>query len=217
MTMEVIEREQTNESHLDVVAVKTIPLPAVTPEMFDALDAMPEGFSLQQAYLVFDAPGTTYRLLYVGMSEMYSPEQSKQIPLAVFMWRNPETRAIQRVVHAGDNLVKQLQNCPIMPSGTPIKVTFIGKEKANSGRTFNKFDVVVLNPTAAPIVVNPKPPQTPAQKWHKWASSTRATADNADDVRAGLKAAWSELGLSKPADVTTLQGAIDWLKDQTQN
>jgi hypothetical protein len=220
-TNDVIERDETMEgAHLDIVAVKSMPLPTVTPEMFDALERMPEGFSLQQAYLVFDVPGKSYRLLYVGLGEMWSPEQNKNIQTAMFMWRNPETKAIQRVIHAGDNLVKQLQNCPIMTNGTPVKVTFVGKEKANSGRFFNKFDVVVLNPNGTqPSATQPgqdePTTQTPAQKWHAWASKTRAHADNADDVRTNLKAAQDELKLTKPADVNTLQGAIDWLKTAT--
>ena len=217
--------EQTNNQTLDVVAVRDIETPVIDAAMFDQLNDMPEGFSLQSAYLKFESVGHVERAFFVGFTDMMSRNKANGMTqAAVFMWKDPQDGAIKRVINAGDNLVKQLQNLPFSGQPIPVKITFLGKKRANSGNDFNAFDVVVLGGVGNGSKSHSntagseagKPQWTPAQKWHKWASETRATADNADDVRGNLKAAWAELGLSKPADVTTLQGAIDWLKSQTQ-
>lgn len=223
--VELNEGEMMNDSTttnqttaLDTVTMREVETPVIDPAMFDRLNDMPEGFSLQSAYLKFDKQGQSERVFFVGFTEIVSRNKNSangMTPAAVFMWKDPADGAIKRVINAGDNLVKQLQNLPYNGQPIPVKVTYLGEKRAGSGNNFKAFDVVVLGaPTG-----DKKPtdqPKTARQLAHEWATKTRATVQNEREVREMLNAWIVDLGLTKPTGLT-MQGAVDWLKEQTAN
>jgi|GEM_PF-2670092 len=133
-------------AQLELVSMREIEMPTISPEMFDALPDMQEGFSLQSAYLKFENEGDKHRAFFVGWSEMRSPTKNENIPAAVFLWKDPETGSVKRVINAGDNLCKQLQNLPFQQGDSvPVEIRYLGLKKSNGGKNYKSFDVIVLN------------------------------------------------------------------------
>lgn len=111
------------------------------PDLSD--EAATPGFSLSpQYYEGFVNPGDKVRAVFNGHTIIRSNknvkpgEPSKEIETVVFQNRDGV------FLHSGANLVSQLRG---FPSGKPIQITYLGKEKTGSGNQINKFEVRVLN------------------------------------------------------------------------
>ena len=127
----------------------------IAPDQLPDLDEMEEGFSLQAKYVEFETPGTEMRGVFVGFTSMRS-QQGGSVPVANFQNKDGVW------VNAGANLVSQLQH---VPQGTPLKVTYRGKEDTKRGNKVKVFEVRILNPKPqperAPIPQMTLPPQPP--------------------------------------------------------
>ena len=111
------------------------------PDLSD--EAATPGFSLApQYYEGFIKPGDKVRAIFNGLTVIKSRKNikpgdpAKEIETVVFQNRDGV------FLHSGANLVSQLRG---FPSGKPIQITYIGKEKTGSGNEINKFEVRVLN------------------------------------------------------------------------
>lgn len=124
------------------------------PKQFDGLQFLPPdqipdltgataGFSLApQYYEGFVKDGDTVRAIFNGLTKVKSRlnvapnEPPREIDAIVFQ------NSDGVFLHSGANLVSQLRG---FPTGKPIQIKFLGKEKTNTGNNVNKFEVRVLN------------------------------------------------------------------------
>ncbi len=142
----------------ELVAVRDIPIPTIDPAAFDQLDAMPEGFSISSEYLEFEKVGESHRVFWVGMTTMWSSKQKKEIPAAVFLWRETPTSGPKKVINSGVNIVMQLEKTKFTGQPIPMQITYLGEKKAGTGWDFKAFEIVVLDGNRAPA------PRTDQQK-----------------------------------------------------
>lgn len=121
----------------------SLPQPIVIPQdQIPDVDGMEEGSSLQAQYMEFLNAGEVLRGVFVGFSTMNSKKKDDggapiQIPVAHIQNKNGI------FVNAGANLTSQLANCPV---GTPVQITYKGKEKTGSGMEVKVFEVKMLVP-----------------------------------------------------------------------
>lgn len=117
-----------------VVNVNRVPQ-LIAPDQLPDLDAMEQGFSLQAKYIEFEQVGTCERGVFLGFTQMIN-QQGVSIDVANFQNKQGVW------VNAGANLVSQLRN---VPEGTPLAVTYNGKEDTKRGNKVKVFDVRILN------------------------------------------------------------------------
>jgi hypothetical protein len=137
------EAEYLAEPASELVPVEKKPtLNFIPPTEVPDLDEMNEGMDIAPKYWEVEDKGAYMRGVLVGWSTLHS-QSGKDIPMAV--WQNREG------IHtsAAANLVMQLQN--IAP-GTPVQITYNGKEKTGNGFMVKKFTVRLLNPKPLPAM-----------------------------------------------------------------
>jgi hypothetical protein len=125
----------------ELLAPKAAPsgIEFLNPADFPNLDDAEEGISLETKYFEFNVPGLIVRAIFNGLGVMKkrnSVGNLEEIPAVYFQTKDGV------YLNGGDNLVNQLQHCK---PGTPIQITYIGKQKTASNNNVNKFDVKVLN------------------------------------------------------------------------
>ena len=104
------------------------------------LDAMQVGENIAMQYLQF-RQGEAIRAIFAGMTTITSNknlqggESPRVLPSVVLQTKDG------LFLNSGASLVNQLRN---VPGGTPIQVTFTGKEKTTGGNNVNKFEVRLL-------------------------------------------------------------------------
>lgn len=109
------------------------------------LDAMKVGENIAMQYLQFEK-GVSIRAIFAGMTTITSNknlkdgEASRVLPSVVLQTKDG------LFLNSGTSLVNQLRN---VPAGTPIQVTFTGKEQTSGGNNVNKFEVRLLKVTSA--------------------------------------------------------------------
>ena len=96
----------------------------VNPVDMPNLENAEVGMSIEQKYYEFSEKGQKVRAIYNGLKHIITKKGEDER------------------LNAGASLVEQLSN---IPPGTPIEITYLGKEKTNSGFNVNKFDVRLLN------------------------------------------------------------------------
>jgi len=111
----------------------------VNPVDMPNLENAEVGMSIEQKYYEFSEKGQKVRAIYNGLKHIITKkgeDERQTIPAIVFQNKDGV------FLNAGASLVEQLSN---IPPGTPIEITYLGKEKTNSGFNVNKFDVRLLN------------------------------------------------------------------------
>lgn len=127
------------------------PMPTVAvlnPDQVPDLDNMDEGSNLSPEYWEATNPGDTRRGVLIGWSKMKSKNADRNsgsafVDMAVFQ----NKQGI--FTNAGASLTQQLRHIPL---GTPMQITYEGKERTNNGFNVNKFRVISLvgKPISAP-------------------------------------------------------------------
>jgi len=132
------------------------------PSEFPDLDEAEAGVSLEMKYYDFAAMPAVVRAIYNGMTQINKKDQKTgemtKMNAAVFQTKEGV------FLNSGDNLMNQLAK--LMP-GTPIQITFEGKEKTSGGNNVNKFSVRILNlkgAAATPLRTVTPPTTAPAAK-----------------------------------------------------
>ena len=136
--LEAIQTEEGKTTEL-LAPAKPAGIEILNPADFPDLDDAEEGISLETKYKEF-AQGEIVRAIFNGMGKMSKRNSAgglDEIPAVYFQTKT-----------GGDNLVNQLMH---VRAGTPIQITFLGKQKTNSGNNVNKFDVKILNVRSSPF------------------------------------------------------------------
>lgn len=128
----------------------------INPAEMPDLDAAEAGVSLEMKYYEFNQAGQVVRAIYNGVTKINKKNQStgemEQMPAVVFQTKDGV------FLNSGDNLLNQLSK--LMP-GTPIQITYEGKEKTAGGFNVNKFNVRILNlPGGSKAMPRPAAPAT---------------------------------------------------------
>jgi len=200
---------------LDVVAIRDVETPTIDAAAFDKLETMPEGFNATAEYLKFEKPGDMRRVFWTGWTTMPSKQidaqtgKPKEIDAGVFLWRESPQNGPKRVIHAGSNLVLQLKSIGHHGHPVPLQITFKGKQKANTGNSFDAFDVVVLNGNAPRAERNDEQFSTSAPKAELLPVSTENRA-----AVSGLQADIDENYFEGETGKSRLPGAIVVVKEQ---
>lgn len=129
----------TDGKPTELLATKPSGIEFLNPADFPDLDEAEEGISLETKYFEFNVPGLIVRAIFNGigvMKKRNSVGNLEEIPAVYFQTKDGV------YLNGGDNLVNQLQH---VKPGTPIQITYIGKQKTASNNNVNKFDVKVLN------------------------------------------------------------------------
>jgi hypothetical protein len=129
----------TNEATELLAPTSMAGLSFVNPNDIPDLDAAEAGSSLEMKYYEFVNPGQAVRAIYSGITKINKRKEDgtmEQLDAIVFQNREGV------FLNGGDNIVSQLRN---VPPGTPIQITFDGKEATKSGYRVNKFTVRLLN------------------------------------------------------------------------
>jgi len=111
----------------------------IAPDQMPNLDEMQEGFTLAAKYIEFAQPGQSERGVFIGYTKMKN-QKGEDVDLANFQNQNGVW------VNAGANLVFQLKDRGV-PHGTPLQVTYRGKERTKGGNDVKVFDVRLLGVT----------------------------------------------------------------------
>ena len=141
--LEAIQTEEGKTTEL-LAPAKPAGIEILNPADFPDLDDAEEGISLETKYKEF-AQGEIVRAIFNGMGKMSKRNQQgglDEIPAVYFQTKTGV------YLNGGDNLVNQLMH---VRAGTPIQITFLGKQKTNSGNNVNKFDVKILNVRSNPF------------------------------------------------------------------
>lgn len=126
----------------------------IDPTQVPDLDDYNEGMNIAPQYWEVENKGETKRGVLIGWSVLNG--QNGVVPMAVLQNREGIWTS------AGTNLVQQLRNLSI---GTPVVVTYDGKEKTGKGNMVKKFTVKMLNPKpAAPTPVNGRGVRIPSKQ-----------------------------------------------------
>jgi hypothetical protein len=109
------------------------------PANFPDLDEAEVGVSMETKYFEFNQPDMVVRAIFNGLGVMKKRNASgelDEIPAIYFQTKDGV------YLNGGDNLVEQLRH---VKAGTPIQITYLGKQTTKSGNKVNKFDVRLLN------------------------------------------------------------------------
>ena len=150
---------ETQEVEVYQVPAQGLMLAQDLPDL-DSMSASDQ--PLTMTYLVFEK-GQVIRANYAGIKVIKSKKNLKE---------GEDFRELDAVVlqtkdniylNSGANLVEQLRMIPI---GTPVQVTFSGKEQTTNGNNVNKFDVRPLSVW--------KPKEETVSKWNDLTAKAKA-------------------------------------------
>ena len=150
---------ETQEVEVYQVPAQGLMLAQDLPDL-DSMSASDQ--PLTMTYLVFEK-GQIIRANYAGIKVIKSKKNLKE---------GEDFRELDAVVlqtkdniylNSGANLVEQLRMIPI---GTPVQVTFSGKEQTTNGNNVNKFDVRPLSMW--------KPKEETVSKWNDLTAKAKA-------------------------------------------
>lgn len=141
--LEAIQTEEGKTTEL-LAPARPVGIEILNPADFPDLDEAEEGISLETKYKEF-VQGEIVRAIFNGMGKMSKRNQDGSMSELPAVYFQTKTGVF---LNGGDNLVNQLMH---VRAGTPIQITFLGKQKTNSGNNVNKFDVKILNVRANPF------------------------------------------------------------------
>lgn len=110
--------------------------PSNLPDLSD--DNVDVGVSIAPKYYEFLAAGEIVRAVYNGMTVITSNKNGQRREIDTVVFQNKDGVFL----NSGANLVQQLRGFPV---GNPIQITYLGKEKTNSGNEVKRFEVRVLS------------------------------------------------------------------------
>ncbi len=110
--------------------------PSNLPDLSD--DNVDVGVSIAPKYYEFLVAGEIVRAVYNGMTVITSNKNGQRREIDTVVFQNKDGVFL----NSGANLVQQLRGFPV---GNPIQITYLGKEKTNSGNEVKRFEVRVLS------------------------------------------------------------------------
>jgi hypothetical protein len=137
--MPFADEPQATGSELVAVEPAKPSIAYIDPASVPDLDDYNEGMNIAPKYWEVEEKGATLRAVLIGWSKLKSANGGL-VEMAVLQNRAGIWTC------AATNLVQQLT--PIS-FGTPLQITFMGKEKTNNGFWVKKYDVRMLNPKPA--------------------------------------------------------------------